>query len=425
MIYKWKKRGNLVLVLAAIGAMVILAATLTLQITTKAKMGISLREDKKYDVDLDSAVELGKNMLIAALKDENATIIYQGDSRTPTSGYTYLTSQPNQYLDIFYDLGTSSYMVHSSGGKTKMLDLMDENLVLSSTLLNMDVDMATSSASFVGLALNDYNLVSLYTVNGADYVSVNSTAGMKTTVSMPAIEFEVKVENQNRTLTATYTLLGASIVQEILSVSNTGTQPLITAKLTTDLTNAKFNLTNISLVQNVAQTTYSAPAVFQNMETWNVNIADVSSIRNTIMTKCVEYSGYPYKMIHDEGVTIDPPLYLDCSAYVWKVYTKAGLETPLLSTRQMVNSDTWVWIPFSEIQQGDILIGVGNDRHHTVIYVGYEDGKHYVFEASNPSKLSGLSTYGGTTFNTEATVKPLDINDNMFYAYRHKSLMTQ
>ena len=436
-----RRRGNLVVILAATGAVLMLAATLTLQITTKAKMGVSLREDKKYDVDLDSSVELAKNMFMSYLEDEMIEVTYRGNQQTLTSGLTYLTNNATSFKDVFSEAGVTPYIAHSSGGKTKMLDVMDTNLVLAGTQLNMDIDSATSSATFIGTSLPVYNLLSLFNINNPTTISSGATVGMKTTSQIPAIEFEIKVENQNRTLVTKYTVLGINVVREIIGATGNGPNRVITARLTTDLSSAKFNLTDIQLIQNVAQTAYSAPAVFNNMGNLmmsatesngagvgtdvNTETGISNDYRNAIMTQCVAYSGYPYKMIHDEGCMVDPPQYLDCSAYVWKVYTKAGLDTPLLSTRQMVNSSTWVWIPFSQIRQGDILIGVGTERHHTMVYIGYEDGQHYVFEASNPSKLSGISTYSGNTFDKDAIVRPIDVNNNLYYAYRHVALLTQ
>lgn len=433
-----RRRGNLVVIMAATGAILMLAATLTLQITTKAKMGVSLREDKKYDVDLDSSVELAKNMFMSYLEDDMVDIRYKGNQQTLETGLVYLDTPETYFPDIFAEAGVTPYISHTSGGKTKMLDTMDSNLVLASTQLNMDVDSATSSATFIGTSLPVYNLLTLFNINNPNTISSGSEVGMKTTTQIPAIEFEVRVENQNRTLVTKYTVLGINIVREIIKVAGNGPDRVIDARLTVDLSSTKFNLTDIQLIQNVAQTTYSAPAVFNNMGTLMMSATEYNgsgsstgtgtetavstNIRNEILTQCVAYSGYPYKMIHDEGCMSDPPQYLDCSAYVWKVYTKAGLQTPLLSTRQMVTSSTWVWIPFSQIQPGDILIGVGNDRHHTMVYIGYEDGQHYVFEASNPSKLSGISTYSGNTFDMDAIVRPADINNNLYYAYRHVNL---
>lgn len=424
-------RGNLPIILVATAAFIILASTLTLQITTKAKMGVSLREDKKYDVDLDSSVELVKNMFMTCLESQSINAIYKGNDETPTSGLIYLNNDPSEYSDLFTSIGSNAYINHESGGKTKMLNLMDEKLVAVSIPLNIDLDAATSSVTFNGLSLNNYNLLSLFNKSNPTYISSETATGMKTTSSCPPILFEIKVENQNRTLTAKFTVIGINIVRIITNDSGSGSSRVCSAKFTADISDIKFNLTDIKLIQNVAGTTYSAEEVMSNMGYMGVSTYSLSNegtqigsdIKTELMTQCLNYSGYPYKMIHDEGCIVDPPQYLDCSAFVWKVFNKAGLETPLLTTREMVQSDAWVWIPFSEIQQGDILIGVGNSRHHTMVYIGYQDGKHYVFEASNPSRLSGISTYRGETFDTNAIVKPVDINNNLFYAYRHASLV--
>lgn len=426
-----KRRGNLIITIVAVAAFIILSSTLTLQITTKAKMGVSLREDKKYDVDLDSSIELTKNMILTCLERQSLTAIYKGNDQTFTTGLIYLNNSASEYPDIFSDIGSGGYIAHTSGGKTKMLNTMDSKLVSASIPLNIDLDATTSSATFSGLSLDRYNLLSLFHQSNPTYISEATTSGMRTTSSCTPILLELKVENQNRTLTAKYTVIGINIVRTITSATGSNNSKVCTARFTFDLANVKFNLTDIKLVQNVAGTFYSASEVMSNMGYMGVSsysvreneVSGVFDIQNEIMTQCINYSGYPYKMVHDEGCIAEPPQYLDCSAYVWKVFNKAGLETPLLSTREMVESDAWVWIPFSEIQPGDILIGVGNTRHHTMVYIGYQDGKYYVFEASNPSRLSGISTYSGDTFDMEAIERPIDINNNLFYAYRHTSLV--